>query len=107
MQRLILMRHAQAERAPSGGEDIDRRLTPAGAADARLMGRLLAEQKLIPDQALISSAIRAQETWAAASESFPMVRIQVRQSFGVSAGPRIVRIVFDTVSAWPRRGGRT
>jgi phosphohistidine phosphatase len=90
MQRLILMRHAQAERAPSGGEDIDRRLTPAGEADARLMGRLLAEQKLIPDQALVSSAIRAQETWAAVSESFPMVRIQVRQSLYLT-GPGALR----------------
>lgn len=87
MQRLILMRHGQAQRAPVGGEDIDRRLTAAGEADARLMGRLLAQQGLAPDQVLVSAAVRTQETWAAASEPFPQARIQVRQSlYLASAG---------------------
>lgn len=87
MQRLILMRHAQARAAGPGGEDIDRRLTPTGQADARLMGRLLNDQNLIPDQALISAAVRAQETWAAVSEGFPSVRLQVRLSlYLASAG---------------------
>lgn len=79
MQRLILMRHGQAERMRTNGEDIDRRLTSAGEEDARIMGRLLREQNLTPDLALVSAAVRTQETWAAASEAFPRVRVQVRQ----------------------------
>jgi phosphohistidine phosphatase len=79
MQRLILMRHGKAERAGLGVEDSERHLTDRGVADARIMGRVLKENGLIPDLALVSSAARTQETWTAVSEAFPRARIQVRQ----------------------------
>lgn len=62
---LVLMRHAKAE---SWGEsDHDRRLTEQGLADAAAAGQWLAEQGLVPGHALLSSATRTQETWAALS----------------------------------------
>lgn len=79
MQRLILMRHGKAERATMALEDIDRRLTERGIADARIMGKVLADQKLAPDLALVSAAARTQDTWAAVSDYFPPARVQVRQ----------------------------
>jgi phosphohistidine phosphatase len=79
MQRLILMRHGKAERAGMAVEDIDRHLTDRGVQDAHIMGRVLKEQQLIPDLALVSAALRTQETWTAVSEGFPQARVQVRQ----------------------------
>ena len=71
MRRLIIMRHAKAEKASPTGEDFDRPLSARGEADAALMGRVLAGEGLIPDRALVSGAARTRQTWALAAESFP------------------------------------
>lgn len=63
MHRLILMRHASAERASGPGRDRDRPLSAAGRLDAARMGRALAARGLRPDRALVSSATRTSETW--------------------------------------------
>lgn len=63
---LLVMRHAKAE--PYAEEDRYRRLTDRGRDDARDAGRHLADRGLVPDHALVSSALRAQETWAAVRE---------------------------------------
>lgn len=79
MKRLILLRHAKAERAAETGEDFDRALTERGHADAGRIGRLLSAAGLIPDLALVSAAKRTQETWAAAAPSLPDARLEVRR----------------------------
>ena len=63
MQRLILMRHAEAERASGSGRDRDRDLSARGRADAALMGRALAARGVRPDLALVSPAARTRQTW--------------------------------------------
>jgi phosphohistidine phosphatase len=89
MQRLILMRHGKAERASMAIDDSERRLTERGAEDARIIGQVLKEQGLVPDLALVSSATRTQETWAAVSEHFPVVRVQVRQGLYLASSSHI------------------
>lgn len=79
MQRLILMRHGKAERSAAGG-DAARALTERGRADAALMARLLAQEDLIPDQVLVSPALRTRQTWEAAAPAFPDARAQVLDS---------------------------
>lgn len=74
MKRLILMRHGKAERSSPGG-DFERRLTERGREDAALMGRLLRDEGLVPDLALVSSARRTLETWAEAACAFPTARM--------------------------------
>lgn len=62
--RLVLVRHAQAaDNHPRG--DHERALTGQGTADAAELGRWLAEQGLVPDHVLVSTAQRAQQTLAA------------------------------------------
>jgi len=57
------MRHAKAEQsAPS---DFERQLTDRGTADAGEAGAWLTEQGMIPDHALVSGAVRTQQTWDA------------------------------------------
>ncbi|WP_439472540.1 SixA phosphatase family protein [Brevundimonas sp.] len=63
MQRLILMRHAEAERASGSGRDRDRDLSARGKSDAALMGRALAARGVRPDLALVSPASRTRQTW--------------------------------------------
>ena len=64
-RRLVLIRHAEAEQ--SGASDAERALTEAGRRDAEAGGAWLATAGCIPDHALVSSARRARETWAALS----------------------------------------
>jgi len=80
MQRLILLRHGKAESASSSGDDAERALTDRGRRDSALMGRVLADMGLTPDLALISTARRAQETWAEAAFAFPAARVQAQRS---------------------------
>jgi phosphohistidine phosphatase len=65
MRRLVLFRHAKAERQAASGEDFDRALTERGRRDADLIGRALAEAGVKPDLVLVSAATRTRETWAA------------------------------------------
>lgn len=71
LRRLILLRHAKAENRAASGEDIDRALTDRGRADARAMGERLFREELLPDIALVSTALRAEQTWGEAARAFP------------------------------------
>lgn len=66
-RRLVVMRHAQAESfAPS---DSQRALTARGQDDAAAAGRWLAAYGFTPDHALVSGAVRTQQTWATLSRA--------------------------------------
>lgn len=62
MRELILLRHAHAEPAVPGQDDLDRPLSPEGLAEAEAAGRWLAEHGLVPDCVLCSPARRTRET---------------------------------------------
>lgn len=62
MRELILLRHAHAESAGTGQDDIDRPLSRQGLAEAEAAGKWLKAHNLLPDRILCSSARRARET---------------------------------------------
>ncbi len=70
MLRLILLRHAKAERSHSSGRDHERSLAPRGRDDAPRIGAYLERHGLVPDRAIVSTAARTRETWALVSEAF-------------------------------------
>ena len=63
MRRLLLLRHAKAERSQPGGRDEDRVLTDRGRRDASRIGSYMARHAFIPGRALVSPAARTRETW--------------------------------------------
>ena len=65
MRQLILLRHAHAESATAGQDDIARPLSATGLAEARAAGDWLREHGLRPDRVLCSTAARTRETLAA------------------------------------------
>ena len=65
MRQLILLRHAHAESAAAGQDDLGRPLSGTGLAEARAAGDWLREHGLQPDRVLSSSAVRTRETLAA------------------------------------------
>lgn len=62
---LVVMRHAEAEQI--GRTDLERELTERGVADATGTGHWLARAEVVPERALVSSAIRAVQTWETAA----------------------------------------
>ncbi|MGH2604129.1 MAG: SixA phosphatase family protein [Dehalococcoidia bacterium] len=62
MKTLLLLRHAKSSWNDSPRSDHDRPLNSRGKRDAPRMGRLLAEQALVPDLIVSSTARRARKT---------------------------------------------
>lgn len=71
MRRLLLLRHAKTERDSPSGSDRDRPLAARGRNDAAELGLWLAgDQSLLPDLVLVSTAVRARETWDIVRQQF-------------------------------------
>lgn len=98
MDRLILMRHAKAERRSASGEDFDRALTEEGKADAAVIGKALAKDGLAPALALVSAAQRTVQTWEAMKAAFPRARTQATRAL-YNASPMEILDALDGVTA--------
>lgn len=61
-RELILVRHAHAQGAASGQDDLARALSATGIAEARAAGNWLRQQGAVPDHAVCSPAVRARAT---------------------------------------------
>jgi phosphohistidine phosphatase len=81
MCRLLLLRHAKAERSKPGEKDHDRVLTPRGHNDAGKLGAYMARHNFTPDLVVVSTAARTRETWTLAAAAFadqPVVKYDGR-----------------------------
>ena len=100
MTRLILFRHAKAERRAESGEDFDRILTDRGRNDAVLMGEALRGLGMTPDLALVSAAARTTGTWAAMAPAFQMARVEIRaELYDADAETRTALAEIDRIAA--------
>ena len=63
MRRLMLLRHAKTENDAPSGRDQDRRLDDRGRIDAAEIGGWIARHAPFPELVLVSSAVRAHQTW--------------------------------------------
>jgi phosphohistidine phosphatase len=81
MRRLLLLRHAKAERSQPGGNDRDRVLAERGRTDALKLGAYMVRHAFMPDLAVVSTAVRTRETWeqvAAAFQDIPPAKFDDR-----------------------------
>ena len=70
MRRLLLLRHAKAEKSEPGTKDFARVLIDRGRKDAAKIGAYMAAHALVPDRVILSPAARTQETWKYAAAAF-------------------------------------
>jgi len=87
MRRLLLLRHAKSERLTLGGNDLDRRLTPRGRADAPKLGAYMVRHALTPERVIMSTAARTRETWDLAAAAFAAKPPQVHDERLYEADP--------------------
>lgn len=64
MRQLIVMRHAKSDWSEAHRTDHGRPLKRRGIESARAVGAALVSRGWVPDVALVSDALRAQQTWA-------------------------------------------
>src|SRR6185369_16243026 len=69
MRRLMLLRHAKTEHDAPSGHDQDRRLDERGRLDAAAIGTWVARHPPLPDAVLVSTAVRAKQTWEIARDA--------------------------------------
>jgi phosphohistidine phosphatase len=69
MRRLMLLRHAKTEHDAPSGHDQDRRLDERGRLDAAAIGTWIARHPPFPDTILVSTAVRARQTWEIARDA--------------------------------------
>jgi len=98
MKRLILLRHAKAEKeGPRGGGDAARPLAPRGVADAGALGRTLALAATRIDAIVASPARRALETarLVARELDYPWDAIRVEPAAYLADPDTLLRLVQD------------
>jgi phosphohistidine phosphatase len=97
MRRLLLLRHAKAERSRPGERDHERTLAARGRDDAPRLGAYMVRHAFMPNLVLVSTSARTRETWelaATAFEKVPPVKFDERI---YEAGPQaILNVIKET-----------
>lgn len=92
MHHLTLLRHAKTERDSESGEDYDRRLDERGRLDSALLGAWLAARQ-VPNLALVSSAVRARETWEILAPHLPVCRVEFQDALYLASPMDIFKAI--------------
>lgn len=92
MDRLILLRHGEAEAGSETGGDFGRRLTGRGREASAAVASALADVGLIPDLALVSAAVRTRETWAAMSGLLPGCEVRFEEGLYLAEAQEMQRL---------------
>lgn len=95
-RRLILLRHAKSA-WPDDVADEKRPLAPRGQKAAPRIGAYMAQERLIPDLVLVSTARRTQDTWNLIGPILPK-GVKKRDIGALYEAPpnRLVEVVRDT-----------
>jgi phosphohistidine phosphatase len=107
MRRLMLLRHAKTESDAPSGRDQDRRLDERGRNDAEEIGGWIGRHPPVPDAVLVSTAVRARQTWEFAWEAMKTMVREPRVEFLpelYGADPsQLLQTVREASSADPQR----
>ncbi len=82
---LILFRHGKAVRPHEARDDFSRGLTPRGRVQAATQAARLKEAGCDLQLALVSTALRAAETWDACQPSFPDAQVHLLRQLYLAA----------------------
>lgn len=107
MRRLMLLRHAKTETDAPSGQDHDRRLDDRGRSDAGEIGHFIARHPPFPELVLVSSAVRAQQTWnlvwEAMQDRVPAPEVETLDELYGAEPVELLRIVRMASGSDPKR----
>jgi phosphohistidine phosphatase len=107
MRRLMLLRHAKTETDAPSGHDHDRRLDGRGRSDAAEIGHWLGHNPPFPDLVLVSTAVRARQTWdlvwEAMKDRVPAPEVELLDEVYGAEPAKLLRIVRMASSSNPKR----
>ncbi|MDO8149534.1 MULTISPECIES: histidine phosphatase family protein [unclassified Isoptericola] len=95
-RRLVLLRHAKAEPGSDPVPDADRPLALRGRKQAGRVGSALTAAHLVPDLALVSSALRTRQTWELAAAHLPSresITVDVRDELYAASVKDVLELV--------------
>jgi phosphohistidine phosphatase len=101
MRRLMLLRHAKTEHDAPSGHDQDRRLDERGRLDAAAIGTWIGRHPPLPDAVLVSTAVRARQTWEiardamkdAVREQLPPPRVELLDELYGAEPTQLLRLI--------------
>jgi len=93
MKRLTLIRHAQADDAPTGQRDWDRPLTRRGQADAATMAKRMKDQLSNPDSILSSPAVRTRQTAELFTKQFPKISLKIDEELYLASPKQMLSVI--------------
>ena len=94
MRTLIFLRHGKA--VPHGAvPDFERPLTEKGKRDSLAAGTLLKEAGIVPDNALVSPALRKRMTWNEAQRELPPIHETVMPALYHANSDDILTIIHE------------
>jgi phosphohistidine phosphatase len=99
IMRLMIFRHAKAEKGAPGMRDRDRPLAARGLKDAPKMGAYMARHKLTPGHALVSPSRRTRETWDGLAGALPGAIPVFYDDRLYDAGPEAIMAVIKETPA--------
>ena len=111
MRRLMLLRHAKTENDAPSGHDQDRRLDDRGRLDAAAIGDWIGRHPPLPDTVLVSTAVRAYQTWEiardamkdAAMEQAPQPQVELLDELYAADPAQLLQIIRMAEVADPAR----
>ena len=111
MRRLMLLRHAKTEHDAPSGRDRDRRLDDRGRLDAAAIGGWIGRHPPSPDAVLVSTAVRAHQTWEIAREAMkdaareppPKPQVELLDELYGAEPAQLLQIIRMAEVADPRR----
>lgn len=92
MPTLVLLRHAKSA-YPENVSDHDRPLSERGLREAPIAGELLAERVPSVDSVLVSSGLRAQQTWDAVAPSLRVGELLDRPDLYLAGRDHLLTVV--------------
>jgi phosphohistidine phosphatase len=100
--RLMLLRHAKAEKAGPGMRDHDRALQARGRNESTQMASYLVQHGLRPDRVIVSSARRTRETWEHMAPAFsPAPPVDYQERLYESSPQTLVSVIRDADRSAP------
>jgi phosphohistidine phosphatase len=106
MRRLMLLRHSKTENDAPSGRDQDRRLDKRGRNDAAEIGGWIGQHPPFPDLVLVSTAVRAHQTWEIAWEAMkdlaPQLRVELSPELYSADPSHLLEAVHAAAAADPK-----